>query len=172
MSAELSVSTMILFTCALAILAATTSVSSCSGGSALSAGNVTSGAGPCPGSSGVGAQAFGIIALEIACGRRPVEPAEQPNKVRLVEWVWDLFGRRAILEAAYEKLHGNFDEEPWVAHGCRAVVCSSGLESAAIDEASNLETPLSQLPPKMPVPMYCMPSADEIQSLDTSLEVK
>ncbi|CAL9760921.1 unnamed protein product, partial [Musa acuminata subsp. burmannicoides] len=115
---------------------------------------------------------FGIIALEIACGRRPEEPAEQPNKVRLVEWVWDLFGRRAILEAAYEKLHGNFDEEPWVAHGCRAVVCSSGLESAAIDEAGNLETPLPQLPPKMPVPMYCMPSADEIQSLDTSLEVK
>ncbi|CAL9042784.1 unnamed protein product, partial [Musa banksii] len=115
---------------------------------------------------------FGIIALEIACGRRPVEPAEQPNKVRLVEWVWDLFGRRTILEAAYEKLHGNFDVEPWVAHGCRAVVCSSGLESAAIDEAGNLETPLSQLPPKMPVPMYCMPSAEEIQSLDTSLEVK
>ncbi|CAD5168823.1 unnamed protein product [Musa acuminata subsp. malaccensis] len=56
---------------------------------------------------------FGIIAL-IAFGGRLMEPAEQPNKVRLVEWVWDLFGRRAILEAAYEKLHGNFDEEPWI----------------------------------------------------------
>ncbi|URE32805.1 Legume lectin domain [Musa troglodytarum] len=30
---------------------------------------------------------FGILALEIACGRRPVQLMEQASKVRLVEWV-------------------------------------------------------------------------------------
>ncbi|RVX10185.1 L-type lectin-domain containing receptor kinase IX.1 [Vitis vinifera] len=30
---------------------------------------------------------FGIVALEICCGRRPVEPKAKEKQVRLVEWV-------------------------------------------------------------------------------------
>ncbi|XXG55831.1 hypothetical protein AAC387_Pa03g3407 [Persea americana] len=30
---------------------------------------------------------FGIVALEIACGRRPVEPKAEASKVMLVKWV-------------------------------------------------------------------------------------
>ena len=33
---------------------------------------------------------FGVVALEIACGRKPVEPRDEPSKVRMLEWVWDL----------------------------------------------------------------------------------
>ena len=33
---------------------------------------------------------FGVVFLEIACGRKPIEPQAEPNRVRLVEWVWDL----------------------------------------------------------------------------------
>ena len=33
---------------------------------------------------------FGVVFLEIACGRKPIEPQAEPNKVRPVEWVWDL----------------------------------------------------------------------------------
>ena len=33
---------------------------------------------------------FGVAFLEIACGRKPIEPQAEPNRVRLVEWVWDL----------------------------------------------------------------------------------
>lgn len=57
---------------------------------------------------------FGVVALEIACGRRPAELIEEPSKARLVPWVWELYGKRALLEAA----DGASD-------GCRTVVCSS-----------------------------------------------
>ena len=33
---------------------------------------------------------FCVAFLEIACGRKPIEPQAEPNRVRLVEWVWDL----------------------------------------------------------------------------------
>uniref|UniRef100_A0A2N9FY46 non-specific serine/threonine protein kinase n=1 Tax=Fagus sylvatica TaxID=28930 RepID=A0A2N9FY46_FAGSY len=42
---------------------------------------------------------FGVVSLEIACGRKPIEPQTEPSKVRLVEWVWDLYGKGQLLEA-------------------------------------------------------------------------
>ncbi|THU68357.1 hypothetical protein C4D60_Mb08t03060 [Musa balbisiana] len=105
---------------------------------------------------------FGILALEIACGRRPVQLMEQASKVRLVEWVWELYGRRRLLEAADEKLGGVFDEKQME---CLMVV---GLWCAHPDydrrpsikqviNVLNLEAPLPELPPSMPVPMYYAP---------------
>ena len=43
---------------------------------------------------------FGVVALEIACGRRPAELNEEPSKTRLVPWVWELYGKKSLLEAA------------------------------------------------------------------------
>jgi len=40
---------------------------------------------------------FGVVALEIACGRRPVEPKEEPSKMRMIEWVRDLYGKGVLL---------------------------------------------------------------------------
>nr|XP_009412463.1 PREDICTED: L-type lectin-domain containing receptor kinase IX.1-like [Musa acuminata subsp. malaccensis] len=105
---------------------------------------------------------FGILALEIACGRRPVQLMEQASKVRLVEWVWELYGRRRLLEAADEKLGGVFDEKQME---CLMVV---GLWCAHPDydrrpsikqviNVLNLEAPFPELPPSMPVPMYYAP---------------
>ncbi|CAL9775444.1 unnamed protein product [Musa acuminata subsp. burmannicoides] len=117
---------------------------------------------------------FGIVALEIACGRRPVELKEKdPGKEILVEWVWELYGRRTILEAADARLNGDFDETQME---CLMVV---GLWCAQSDynvrpsiqqaiNALNLETPLPELPPKMPVPMYYTPWSDVSQSLHAS----
>ncbi|RVW62863.1 L-type lectin-domain containing receptor kinase IX.1 [Vitis vinifera] len=42
---------------------------------------------------------FGIVALEICCGRRAVETKAEENQIRLVEWVWDLYGVGKLLEA-------------------------------------------------------------------------
>ncbi|CAD5184930.1 unnamed protein product [Musa acuminata subsp. malaccensis] len=108
---------------------------------------------------------FGIVALEIACGRRPVEPKEQKSKVRLVEWVWELYGRRSILEAADEKLHGDFDGKRMeclmvVGLWCAHPDCGLRPSIRQAINALNLETPLPMLPPTMPVPMYCAPPVD------------
>uniref|UniRef100_A0A7N2L796 Protein kinase domain-containing protein n=1 Tax=Quercus lobata TaxID=97700 RepID=A0A7N2L796_QUELO len=54
---------------------------------------------------------FGIVSLEIVCGRKPIEPQTEPNKVNLVEWVWKLHGKGQLFEAIDYKLNMEFDEE-------------------------------------------------------------
>ncbi|KAG6504064.1 probable L-type lectin-domain containing receptor kinase S.5 [Zingiber officinale] len=63
--------------------------------------------------------AFGVFAMEVACGRRPgsqvvvVEDDDDgfsPESAYLVDWVWDLHGRGRILEAADRRLGGQYDE--------------------------------------------------------------
>ncbi|KAF2320634.1 hypothetical protein GH714_029290 [Hevea brasiliensis] len=54
---------------------------------------------------------FRVVALEIACGRRVVEPRLQENQTRIVEWVWELYGIGKTLEAADPKLCEDFDEQ-------------------------------------------------------------
>ncbi|RZS28794.1 hypothetical protein BHM03_00062440 [Ensete ventricosum] len=102
---------------------------------------------------------FGIVALEIACGRRPMEA------MVLVEWVWELHGMGAVLEAADKRLNGNFKEEQmerlmvvglWCAHPDHSL-------RPSIKQAINVlnsETPLPKLPPRRPRPVYRHPSDD------------
>ncbi|KAK1402096.1 putative Concanavalin A-like lectin protein kinase family protein [Heracleum sosnowskyi] len=52
---------------------------------------------------------FGIVALEIASGRRPVNPKAKEGEVKLVEFVWSLYGQGKILEAADHKLAMDYD---------------------------------------------------------------
>ncbi|KAK9166214.1 hypothetical protein Scep_001405 [Stephania cephalantha] len=108
---------------------------------------------------------FGVVALEIACGRKPIEPKSEASKVRLVEWVWDLYGRGRLLDAADERLHTDFDEKQmeylmivglWCVHpdykfrpSIRQVIQVLGFEA-----------PLPSVPGKMPVPMYYAPPID------------
>ncbi|KAL5197078.1 hypothetical protein ABZP36_000590 [Zizania latifolia] len=87
-----------------------------------------------------------------------------PNEIgiRLLEWVWDLHGRGTILEAADERLRGEFDTKQmecvmvvglWCAHPDHGVRPSI---KQALD-ALQFEAPLPRLPPKMPVPTYSQP---------------
>uniref|UniRef100_A0A0E0ALM1 non-specific serine/threonine protein kinase n=1 Tax=Oryza glumipatula TaxID=40148 RepID=A0A0E0ALM1_9ORYZ len=105
---------------------------------------------------------FGIVLLEMCCGRRPVLLQEQSIRSRLLEWVWDLQGRGAILEAADERLRGGelaLDAKQmecvlvvglWCAHPDRGVRPSIKQALAALQ----FEAPLPALPPTMPVPTY------------------
>jgi serine/threonine protein kinase len=102
---------------------------------------------------------FGIVLLEIACGRRPVVLQEDIHKVRLVEWVWSLYGSGLILDAVDHQLNGNFDEQEaerlmvvglWCAHPDYSLRPS--IRQAI--NALKFEAPLPTLPPKMPVPIY------------------
>ncbi|KAF6166739.1 hypothetical protein GIB67_005615 [Kingdonia uniflora] len=102
---------------------------------------------------------FGIVALEIICGRKPVEANLEDSKVRLVEWVWELYGIRRLLDAADERLNNNFDEKQmerlmivglWCAHPDQKLRPSI----RQVIQVLSLEAPLPVLPGKMPVPMY------------------
>eukprot|EP01018_Ginkgo_biloba_P039454 Gb_09936 [translate_table: standard] len=51
---------------------------------------------------------FGALLLEVACGRRPIDPKRPPEELVLVDWVWELFRKNNILAAADPKLSGEY----------------------------------------------------------------
>ncbi|KAM3734106.1 hypothetical protein ACB098_11G189600 [Castanea mollissima] len=53
---------------------------------------------------------FGIVLLEIACGRKPAEPYAKQDEIIMLEWVWELYGARNLLKATDPRLGGDFDE--------------------------------------------------------------
>ncbi|RDX61540.1 L-type lectin-domain containing receptor kinase S.4, partial [Mucuna pruriens] len=55
--------------------------------------------------------AFGALLLEVACGRRPIEPKALPEELVLVDWVWDKYKQGRILDVVDPKLNGHFDEK-------------------------------------------------------------
>ncbi|XP_074329943.1 L-type lectin-domain containing receptor kinase IX.1-like [Apium graveolens] len=105
---------------------------------------------------------FGVVALEISCGRKPIDPILEENRRELVKWVWDLYGVEQILDAADPKLSRDYDEEEmkrlmivglWCAHPDSTI-------RPSIRQAINvltLDSPFPNLPPKMPVATYSTP---------------
>jgi serine/threonine protein kinase len=51
---------------------------------------------------------FGAFMLEVACGRRPIEPHGLPEEVVLVDWVFGCWRTGAILDASDPRLEGNY----------------------------------------------------------------
>ncbi|KAG6789638.1 hypothetical protein POTOM_005756 [Populus tomentosa] len=106
---------------------------------------------------------FGIVALEIACGRKPINPkASNEDRVSMVQWVWELYGEGKLLEAVDPRLCGDFNKTQME----RLMIV--GLSCAHPDEhrrpsirqalhVLNFDAPLPMLPSKMPVPSYFAP---------------
>ena len=120
---------------------------------------------------------FGIVVLEIACGRKVVEPKEEESKISLLNWVWELHGEGRLLEAVDEMLNGDYDMDEMK---CLMII---GLWCAIPDhtlrpsirqaiKVLNDEAPLPSLPSKMPQPLYYNApgamTADQIQFACTS----
>ncbi|GMN19190.1 hypothetical protein TIFTF001_039745 [Ficus carica] len=110
-----------------------------------------------------GVYSFSVVALEICCERRPVVAnEEEPNKVRLVGWVWELYGN-GFLEAVDKRLGMEFDVMQieclmiiglWCCH-------PDPNRRPAIKQVMNVlnfEAPLPiDLPKELPKPMYFVP---------------
>ena len=107
---------------------------------------------------------FGIVVLEICCGRRAVETKAEENQIRLVEWVWDLYGVGKLLEAADPRLSADYDEQQMerlmiVGLWCAHPDCNARPSMRQAMNVLNSEALLPLLPIKMPVPMYYAPPA-------------
>jgi serine/threonine protein kinase len=136
---------------------------------------------------------FGVLLLEIACGRRPPvarhredeeDVSRRPRMARhgdedgeddvihIVQWVWEFYGRGAILDAADARLDLDceFDAREmetvkvvglWCAHPDRS-------QRPSIRQAVGtlrLEAPLPSLPARMPVATYSYtPPVGQLQS--------
>ncbi|PON69849.1 GPCR kinase [Parasponia andersonii] len=106
---------------------------------------------------------FGVVALEICCGRKPIERNAEPSKVSLVEWVWDLYGKGQVLEAADIRLGMEFDERQMESLMVTGLWCCHPDPTfrpsiKQVVSVLNFEAPLPNLPSKLPVPMYFVPS--------------
>jgi hypothetical protein len=114
---------------------------------------------------------FGVVALEIATGRRSVDLMGPNSNMRLVEWIWNLYGRGDLLLAVDGKLQTNFDEKQveclmiiglWCAHPDPNLRPS--IRQAI--QVLKFEAKIPILPTQMPTPMYPAP----IQPLVSSSE--
>ncbi|CAA2972198.1 probable L-type lectin-domain containing receptor kinase S.7 [Olea europaea var. sylvestris] len=55
---------------------------------------------------------YGVVVLELACGRRPIEREDESQKqVNLVDWVWRKYSEGKLIEAADQRMNGEFKEE-------------------------------------------------------------
>ncbi|KAF4353433.1 hypothetical protein F8388_005035 [Cannabis sativa] len=122
---------------------------------------------------------FGVVALEIATGKRASSPIETVTEMGLVEWVWDLYGKGELALAMEERLHIGSDQEQvetlmivglWCAHPDRNF--RPTIRQAL--QVLKLEAALPNLPAKMPVAVYQIPTHSLSSGeplITTSLEV-
>jgi serine/threonine protein kinase len=71
--------------------------------------------------------AFGALLLEVACGRRPIEPNALQEELVLVEWVWEKYKQGRLLEVVDPKLNGSFDEIEVIMVLKLGIICSNDV---------------------------------------------
>ncbi|OIV98624.1 hypothetical protein TanjilG_12747 [Lupinus angustifolius] len=69
--------------------------------------------------------AFGALLLEVACGRRPIEPKALQEELVLVDLIWERYKEGRILDVVDPKLHGNFDENEVLVVIKLGMICSN-----------------------------------------------
>ncbi|XP_028789539.1 L-type lectin-domain containing receptor kinase IX.1-like [Neltuma alba] len=112
---------------------------------------------------------FGIVALEITCGRKPIDHYAPNDQVMMLEWVWELYGKGELLEAADKRFDGDFDEQElerlmilWLSCAHPDYTMRPTVRQAL--HVLNFEASLPTLPPTMPKPTYVGPSFSDIGS--------
>ncbi|XP_058099358.1 L-type lectin-domain containing receptor kinase SIT2-like isoform X2 [Magnolia sinica] len=74
--------------------------------------------------------AFGAFMLEVACGRRPIEPLSSVDEVILVDWVSECWRRGTILAAVDSKLGLDYDVKEMELVLKLGLLCSYPLSAA------------------------------------------
>ncbi|GLT98025.1 hypothetical protein SLE2022_155560 [Rubroshorea leprosula] len=117
---------------------------------------------------------FGVVALEIACGRRSIEPRYDEDQASLVAWAWQAYGNQRLLDVVDKKLSTDFDMREmeclliiglWCAHPIRNMRPS--IKQAM--QVLNFEAALPNLPSEMPAPVYNIPNAPIIRTSEPCL---
>ncbi|KAJ9159231.1 hypothetical protein P3X46_024751 [Hevea brasiliensis] len=104
---------------------------------------------------------FGVVALEIACGRKPFVQREDGSQVHIVKWVWEYYGSGKLLKAADQKLHGDFTRKQMeclmtVGLWCAYPDYSFRPSMTEVIDVLNFAAALPDLPSKFPGPGHCL----------------
>nr|KJB77571.1 hypothetical protein B456_012G144100 [Gossypium raimondii] len=102
---------------------------------------------------------FGIVALEIATGKKAIAVIErngQRYKTKLVEWVWELYGTESLFDAADPRLSGNYGMKQMERLILVGLACAhpNYFDRPSITQAVDIlssKAPLPVLPLEMPV---------------------
>ncbi|GLU00178.1 hypothetical protein SLE2022_175620 [Rubroshorea leprosula] len=106
---------------------------------------------------------FGVVILEIATRRRSTYQMGEESDLGLVEWVWDLYGKGRLHSGVDERVRKDFDEKQaeclmivgmWCSHPDSNLRPSIRLAIYVL----KFEAAMPNLPAKMPVPMYRVPT--------------
>lgn len=117
---------------------------------------------------------FGVVALEIASGRRAIDiGAENGELINLIEWGWGFYGDGKVLEVADRRLGDDLNVrefEQLIVVGLWCAHPDSNLRPSIREAVLVLkfEAPLPVLPARMPVPVYCNPTVDMLSSKNGS----
>ncbi|XP_015884251.1 L-type lectin-domain containing receptor kinase IX.1-like [Ziziphus jujuba] len=116
---------------------------------------------------------FGVVALEIACGRRTYQNGEY--HVPLMRWVWELYLAGNIMDAADERLNMDFDSNEMQRLMMVGLWCSHPSyrerpKAGQVIKVLELDMPLPELPCDMhdSLPPLPQQKANSIQSPITS----
>ncbi|KAK9156347.1 hypothetical protein Sjap_003827 [Stephania japonica] len=99
---------------------------------------------------------FGVVLLEVACGRRPIQKEQDSQKmVNLVDWVWSLHSEDKIIEAADKRLNGEFSEDEMkklllIGLSCANPSCDDRLSMRRVLQILNNEASLPALSKSKP----------------------
>eukprot|EP01018_Ginkgo_biloba_P000283 Gb_37815 [translate_table: standard] len=67
---------------------------------------------------------FGVLLLEVASGRKPVDHSKATEEVILVDWVGDLYTKEKLMDAVDPKLKGAYDVEEMAKVLRLGLICS------------------------------------------------
>ncbi|XP_050262704.1 L-type lectin-domain containing receptor kinase IX.1-like [Quercus robur] len=117
---------------------------------------------------------FGIVALELACGRKPVDHKAIEDQIVMLDWVRVLYEKGETLSAVDQRLGGCFDEQQmkcllivglWCAHS----KCNRRPSIREVVQVLNFEVSLPPLQLDSPGSSNCTPAVNEATSfLSTS----
>ncbi|XVE96917.1 hypothetical protein REPUB_Repub02eG0265200 [Reevesia pubescens] len=74
--------------------------------------------------------AFGALLLEVACGRRPIEPKALPEEFVLVDWVWEKFMQGRLLDVVDTRLNDQYNEGEMLLVLKLGLICSNDVPVA------------------------------------------
>ncbi|ERN07992.1 hypothetical protein AMTRI_Chr08g203510 [Amborella trichopoda] len=73
---------------------------------------------------------YGIVLLEVSCGRRPVDMRRLPEEIILVDWVRKCFSKGKLLDVADPRLNGAFVAEDMAMVLTLGLLCSHRMPGA------------------------------------------